>query len=187
LGGFVVIQPSEATHLVMDKLSRTPKFILALCTVKHILTTAWLLESQKTRKFAEESKFPLREDEFDETFKCDITNVINKPIEERTKLFNGITFYMTPGVQPSRTVLTEMIEICGGKVDKNRKSYASIQEIHKERPYSYLVLTAMNDLHLVYYLLQAEKNLNIVCSTELVLTSIMRQKVEVLEHLVKIN
>lgn len=171
----------------MGRLVRTPKFITALITVKYILSIGWLTESQKIGKFAEESKFPLCDESFNEMFKCDIPKVLSIPRMERAKLFDGITFYMTPGVQPSRSVLTEMIEMCGGKVDKNRKSYISIQEIHKEKPYSYLVLTAMNDLHLVYYLLQAEKNLNIVCSTELVLTSIMQQKINVMEHLVKIN
>lgn len=171
----------------MGRLVRTPKFITALITVKYILSIGWLTESQKIGKFAEESKHPLCDESFNEMFKCDISQVLTVPGSERSKLFDGTTFYMTPGVQPGRSVLTEMIEMCGGRVDKNRKSYVSIQEIHKEKPYSYVVLTAMNDLHLVYYLLQAEKNLNIVCNTELVLTSIMQQKLDVLGHLVKID
>lgn len=186
LGGLVVSSAAEATHLVMEKLVRTCKLISSLVTVKHLLTPEWILESQRLNKFADEAKHGLRDEAFNKMFKCDISEVLLCG-EMRKKLFEGTTFFLTPCVKPSRGALTEMIELCGGKVEKNRRSYVSIQEMHNQKNYSYLVLTVPNDLHLVYYLLQSEKTLNVVCSTEVVLTAIMRQKLEVEEFLVKID
>ncbi|CAK1541736.1 unnamed protein product [Leptosia nina] len=186
LGGLVVTSAAEATHLVMEKLVRTCKLVSCLITVKHLLTTEWVAESQRHNKFADEAKFALRDEEFNKTFKCDVDEVLLGG-EQRKKLFEGITFFLTPCVKPAKASLTEMIELCGGKVEKNRRSYVSIQEMHNARPYSYLVLTVPNDLHLVYYLLQSEKTLNVVCSTEVVLSAIMRQKLAIEEFLVKID
>lgn len=177
---------AEATHLIMEKLVRTSKFISCLVTVKHMLSPEWVQESQRLNKFADEAQYGLRDDNFNKMFKCDISEVLLCG-EQRKKLFDGITFFLTPCVKPSRGALTEMIELCGGKVEKNRRSYVSINEMHHQKPYSYLVLTVPNDLHLVYYLLQSEKTLNVVCSTELVLSAIMRQKLEIDEFLVKID
>ncbi|XP_047538445.1 PAX-interacting protein 1 isoform X1 [Vanessa atalanta] len=186
LGGLVVTSASEATHLVMEKLVRTCKLVSCLITVKHLLAPEWVLESQRLNKFADEAEHGLRDEAFNETFNCDIDEVLLCG-EQRKKLFEGMTFFLTPCVKPSKAGLTEMIELCGGKVEKNRRSYVSIQEMHNQKPYSYLVLTVPNDLHLVYYLLQSEKTLNVVCSTEVVLSAIMRQKLEIEQFLVKID
>jgi PAX-interacting protein 1 len=182
----VVTSAAEATHLVMEKLVRTCKLVSCLVTVKHLVSTEWILESQRLNKFADEAQHELRDDSFNAMFKCDISEVLLCG-EQRKRLFEGITFFLTPCVKPSRSALTEMIQLCGGKVEKNRRSYVSIQAMHNQRPYSYLALTVPNDLHLVYYLLQSEKTLNVVCSTEVVLSAIMRQKLEVEEFLVKID
>lgn len=182
----MVTSAAEATHLVMDKLVRTCKLVSCLVTVKHLLSPEWVLESQRLNKFADEAKHGLRDEAFNKVFSCDVSELLLCG-EQRKKLFDGVTFFLTPCVKPARGALTEMIELCGGKVEKNRRSYVSIQEMHNQRPYSYLVLTVPNDLHLVYYLLQSEKTLNVVCSTEVVLSAIMRQKLQVEEFLVKID
>ncbi|XP_050667446.1 PAX-interacting protein 1-like [Leptidea sinapis] len=186
LGGLVVTSAAEATHLVMDKLARTCKLVSCLITVKHLLTTDWVTESQRINKFADEAEFALRSETFNSTFRCDIDEVLLSG-ETRKKLFEGITFYLTPCVKPAKASLTEMIELCGGRVEKNRRSYVSIQEMHSQKPFSYLVLTVPNDLHLVYYLLQSEKTLNVVCNTEVVLSAIMRQRLEIEEFLVRLE
>lgn len=186
LGGLVVTNPGEATHLVMEKLVRTSKLVSCLVTVKHLLSPEWVYESQRLNKFADEAKHGLRDENFNKMFKCDISEVLLSG-EGRKRLLEGVTFFLTPCVKPSRGALKEMIELCGGKVEKNRRSYVSIQEMHNQKPYSYLVLTVPNDLHLVYYLLQSEKTLNVICSTEVVLSAIMRQKLDVEEFLVKID
>lgn len=177
---------AEATHLIMEKLVRTSKLVSCLVTVKHLLSPEWVLESQRLNKFADEAQFGLKDESFNKMYKCDVSEVLLCG-EQRRKLFEGITFFLTPCVKPSRSQLTEMIELCGGKVEKKRRSYVSIHELHNQKPFSYLVLTVPNDLHLVYYLLQTEKTLNVVCSTEVVLSAIMRQKLDIEEFLVKID
>lgn len=186
LGGSVVSQASEATHLVMSRLVRTHKLVGALVTVSHVLSPSWLQTSQRIGRFAREEDFPLRDEEFEKTHQCELSALLALG-ERRRTLFRGLTFYMTPGVRPGRGILSAMVELCGGRVDKSRRSLASIQELLRERPASYFVLTVPNDLHLVYYLLQAERKLDVVCSTEVVMSSIMRHKLLVDQHLVKVD
>jgi PAX-interacting protein 1 len=70
-------------------------------------------------------------------------------------IYQGKTFYMTPGVVPSPSVLADIIESAGGKVEKNRRSLKTIQEAN-QKEYSYFVITVANDLHLLRDLIKCE-------------------------------
>lgn len=168
----------------MSRLVRTHKLIGALITVSHVLSPSWLQTSQRIGRFAREEDFPLRDEEFEKTHQCELSELLALG-ERRRTLFRGLTFYMTPGVRPGPSFLSSMVELCGGQVDKSRRSLASIQELLRERPASYLVLTVQNDLHLVNYLLQAR--LDVVCSTEMVMSSIMRHKLLVDQYLLEVD
>jgi PAX-interacting protein 1 len=70
-------------------------------------------------------------------------------------IYQGKTFYTTPGVVPSPSVLADIIESAGGKVEKNRRSLKTIQEAN-QKEYSYFVITVANDLHLLRDLIKCE-------------------------------
>jgi PAX-interacting protein 1 len=70
-------------------------------------------------------------------------------------IYQGKVFYITPGVIPSPSVLADVIESAGGKVEKHRRSLKSIQELN-QKEYTYFVITVGNDLHLLRDLIRNE-------------------------------
>lgn len=76
---------------------------------------------------------------------CKVHQVLSNP--NRHKLFKGKIFYVTPGVtRPSVFIVRQVIESAGGTVEKQRRSLRAIRELG---PYTYIVITCNNDLHLV--------------------------------------
>lgn len=190
LGGIVVAEPEQATHLVMTRLMRTCKLLACLCTVRYALSSNWVIESAKAGQFVPESEHPLRSKEFEE-FKCDIKKVLHSPM--RRTLFVGKTFFLTPSVRPVIKEMVQLIELSGGTVEKSRRSAAKIQETNSQSPDSYIILTCANDLHLLNDLTRSNKVNRIInkaslwqiCTTELVMKSIMSQSIDFDAHAIK--
>uniref|UniRef100_A0A1B0CG64 PAX-interacting protein 1 n=2 Tax=Lutzomyia longipalpis TaxID=7200 RepID=A0A1B0CG64_LUTLO len=183
LGGIVVQNPLEATHLVMTRLTRTQKLMLAICVVRHVVSTNWLMDSAKEGHFLPLDAYFIRDAAFEENFNCNIHETVKNP--NRGQLFNGKTFYMTPSVRPSVRELSQMIEVSGGKVDKARRSVVKIQEANAQSPDSYIILSCANDLHLLSDLTRSGKQNRIICTTEFVMRSIMTQKIDIEPHILK--
>lgn len=177
LGGRVTSDPKEVTHLVMTRQGRTMKFIYGLCLAKFIVKSSWLEESARAGHFVSEDKHIMQESQQD--FICDVEKVIKSPI--RKALFAGKFFFITPSVRPSFAYLRNLIELCGGKVEKNRRSLAKIQEQNEQAANSYIIISCPDDLQLIGF-----KNfVCYVCTTELILQSIMEQAINILPHSLK--
>ena len=71
-------------------------------------------------------------------------------------LFQGKTFYITPSVVPSRSVLREIIENSGGKVASQRKSLKAINEVNQMDDNAYIVISCAADLHLIADLIKSK-------------------------------
>lgn len=178
-GGSVVVDPAEATHLVMSRLVRTTKLLQCLCTVSHVLTSDWLVDSVAAGELLPEEKYLLRDPAFEREFKCDLQVVVKSG--SRRRLFEGRTFYMTPSVKPSPKVLTRLIELSGGRVEKSRRSLLKIHEANAHSPNSYVVLSCSGDLHLLADILRSKQHNRIVSTTEFVMESIMSQTIKDME------
>lgn len=153
------------------------KFIYGLCLAKFIIKSTWLEESARAGYFVSEEKHTMQEPQQD--FTCDVEKVINSP--NRKALFEGKFFFITPSVRPSFAYLRNLIELCGGKVEKNRRSVAKIQEQIEQSTNSYIIISCPEDLQLVGF-----KNfVCYVCTTELVLQSIMEQAINIPPHSLK--
>nr|CAG4651638.1 EOG090X027U [Triops cancriformis] len=136
LGGVIANTNKDASHLIMSKLQRTAKLLCCLPFVKHIVTPRWLVDSLQAGKFLDEEPYVLKDEEFDSQFNCNIAEVLLKP--KRDQLFKGKTFWVSPGVCPSRTMLQEIIEASGGVVEQERSSLKSVTEKCKANPKSFL-------------------------------------------------
>lgn len=100
--------------------------------------------------FSDEAPYTIEEVEIEGgTVKCNVAKVLQ--MKDRSQLFKGKIFYLTPGVVPAVSALREIIECAGGTVEKQRKSFKVIQEM---RPRTYLPITCSDDLHLVADLIQ---------------------------------
>lgn len=179
----MVTDSAHVTHLVLTRLVRSLKLLTALPTAEHIVSSRWLIDSAQAGHFvpitaAYEWNDPL----FRETFGCDIQCTIRSPI--RQSLFTGKTFYMTPSVNPKYKDLQRLIELCGGKVERQRRSMARIADGQAQDPDAYIILSCTKDLHLLADLLRGKTN-RIICASEFVLTSIMTQTIDIEKHIIK--
>lgn len=184
MGGSIAKTLKEATHLVMGQLGRTNKLINAITLGLIIIPDTWVRQCDTERKFVPESAFKFDTKDFDEMYKCDLNKTLSMPI--RNKLFTNRAFYITPSVFPTASELKEMIELAGGVVEKKRRSLPQIEAVNATVPYTYIILTAQNDLHLVYDCLK-HSNQKIVASSEVVFNSVLNQIVNVDDYLVKVN
>lgn len=168
----------------MPQLKRTHKLLCCLCIGTYIIPDSWLKDSYTAGKFLDESNYSHDTKEFNSEFKCDFNQTIST--NNRNKLFEGKHFFVTPSVVPRKKELIELIECSGGMVEKNRRTLAQIEATNVNSPYSYVILTHENDLHLVADLLKNKKDkIRIVCNSELILSAILKQTFEVEPYAVK--
>lgn len=182
LGGEVVTEPKNATHLVLTHLVRTYKLLYALCSVDHIVSSKWIVDSAKAGKFLRPDEYTLNDEQFRKQYNCDIQEVIKSTI--RKTLFSGKTFFVTPSVRPKHKEVVQLIEFCGGKVEAKRRTAVQIAQANNQQPDSYIILTCTQDLHLVHDLLKVGKPNRVICATELVLAAIMHQKIDFESHII---
>ena len=69
---------------------------------------------------------------------------------------------MTPNVEPSRKALTELISLCSGQVEKQRRSVKAIQELNKVTQ-TYIVISCYNDLALIADVFRAKIGKLLTC------------------------
>lgn len=173
-------EPETATHLVLTHLVRTYKLLFSLCSVEHIISSKWIVDSAKAGKFLRPDEYTLSEENFRKLYDCNIQEVIKSTT--RKTLFAGKTFFVTPSVRPKHKDMVKLIEFCGGKVETKRRTAVQIAQANSQQPDSYIILTCPQDLHLMHDLLKASKPNRFICSTEFVLAAIMLQKIEFEPH-----
>ncbi|KAF5294347.1 hypothetical protein FQR65_LT10800 [Abscondita terminalis] len=185
LGGSMAHSHQDCTHLVMPYLGRTNKLLHCICVGVPILPESWLRDSHSAHKFLDPSNYSLDTKDFNSEYKCDFNQTLMT--RNRNKLFEGKFFYITPSVFPSKDVLTELIQSCGGCVEKHRRTLSQIEATNINSPYSYIVLTHANDLHLVYDILRNKKDkIRTVCNVELIYSAILKQTFEIEPYSVQV-
>lgn len=169
----------------MPRLIRSQKLMLAITRGVHIVPESWLRDSAATNQFLEESNHTFDTKDFNSLYKCDFAQTLNT--KNRGKLFEGKFFFVTPSVFPSKRDVVELIQACGGVVERIRRTSAQIEATNINSPYSYVIITHENDLHLVADLLRNKKEkVRIVCNAELIYSAILKQTFEVEPFTVKV-
>lgn len=147
LGGGLANNNREATHLVMPTLMRTPKLLCCLPFVKFIVSPAWIQESMQQGQFVNEQPYLLKDSELERKMNLDFSKLLATPF--RDQLFKGKTFYITPSVVPSRSLLRDIIECSGGKVAAQPKSMKAVSEMTQKDQNAYVVISCSTDFHLL--------------------------------------
>lgn len=168
----------------MTRLTRTCKLLQCLCRVNHVVSSDWLTESASAGELLPEDKFQIHDPKFELMFKADIHQAVKST--SREQLFEGRTFHMTPSVRPTAKEMTKLIELCGGKVEKARRSLLKIHEANTAHPNSYIILSCPPDLHLLADIMRSKQHSRIICTTEFVMRSVMNQRVMDMEpHIIR--
>lgn len=152
LGAGLATTNREATHLVMPTLIRTPKLLCCIPVVKYILSPRWIQESAQQGKLLDEQAYLLKDSELERKMDFNLLKVLSMP--QRSQLFKGKTFYITPSVVPSRSVLREIVECSGGKALIQPKSVKSILELTQKDENAFIVISCSTDFHLLADLLK---------------------------------
>ncbi|GAB6029827.1 PAX-interacting protein 1 [Chamberlinius hualienensis] len=172
LGGLIAKNYKECTHLVTDTVCRTVKFMCALNVCKHVVSKSWILESAKENRFIDEKPHILQDPTNENQFGCFIQEIVSRT--DRTLIFKDLTFYVTPSVMPSYSLVKEVIESAGGTVVLKCPPFKDIISANKNST-NIVVITCDNDGHLCREMIK--KNIG-VYNVEFVFTGVMRQELE---------
>lgn len=162
----------------MPHLARSHKLFFAIAKGAQVVSEQWLKDSHAANQFLPENTYNLNSKDFNYEYKCDIDQTFLT--RNRNRLFEGKFFFVTPSVFPSKKVVVELIQSCGGVVERIRRSSSQIEATSINSPYSYFIVTHENDLHLVADLLKNKKDkMKIVCNVELIFSAVLKQTFEV--------
>ncbi|KAM3588887.1 regulator of Ty1 Transposition [Umbelopsis sp. WA50703] len=114
----------DCTHLVVDKVSRTPKFICAINMGLQIVTSDWITASIKSGNLQEESDYQLHDTEGETKWEFSVSDSLNKARDSAVisknrqvgTLLQGYDIHVTKNTEPSVSVLKTIVECAGGKV-----------------------------------------------------------------------
>ncbi|CDZ98130.1 Signaling protein SWIFT and related BRCT domain proteins [Phaffia rhodozyma] len=177
IGAVVVISPADCTHLVTRTIARTEKFLCALSVSPFIVSQAWVTSSIKAGKLLDEEPFLLSDGEAEEKYNFSLKQSLEraKSLASQGGLLAGKLFYATKNVETDYQVLKRIIESAGGQLT-NKIPHA---KIFIDKPDDCFLISAEADRDLWRPL----KNKGVTAySRELILTSILAQKLEFSKH-----
>lgn len=170
--------PVNCTHLIVDRISRTPKFICAFSHAKHILSYKWLVESHEAKNLLDESLFNLQDEIGESKFSLKLAYSLMKRKKYGRLLFDGFVFFVSPSVVAEVSSLKEMIESAGATMI-TRKLPSKLQliamKVEKKR---FVVVTCDQDLHLCSALDVTIPRVGV----EFILSGILRQDIDFEAH-----
>ncbi|XP_043273324.1 uncharacterized protein [Venturia canescens] len=175
LGGIVVTDPSKATVLITDKVRRTFKFLCAVAQGIKVVSVNWLIESIDAGHFLDCENFILRDPEAEKKFKFKLAKSLQAA--RTNKLLTGFTILVTPKVnQPEIHEIKGMVEAAGGRV--------LVRAGNRSWSDKMVIISQKDDLAAAKaFLSKAPKGLKpSVQSTEFLLTGILRQEVNLVDH-----
>ncbi|KAL3842636.1 hypothetical protein ACJMK2_020627, partial [Sinanodonta woodiana] len=78
LGGTVVENPRNCSHLVAPSISRTMKFFVAINVCQYIMDKQWLENSMQQNRFIDETNYMLRDPKSEADINCSMVRSLEK-------------------------------------------------------------------------------------------------------------
>ncbi|KAG8695864.1 hypothetical protein FRC09_008881 [Ceratobasidium sp. 395] len=114
LGVSFTEDPAACTHLVVNSIGRTEKFLCALPVCNHVVSMKWIQESIKAGKLLRESDYILKDPENEKKYQFNLAESIKRIKANGGNLFKGHTFYLTDNLGVDSKTLQRVIEASGG-------------------------------------------------------------------------
>uniref|UniRef100_A0A1B0FAX3 Mediator of DNA damage checkpoint protein 1 n=1 Tax=Glossina morsitans morsitans TaxID=37546 RepID=A0A1B0FAX3_GLOMM len=171
----VVEDPLDSELLIMDKGSRTYKFLLAMAKGIPIVTTEWIKKVNERRALLPFKNDFFSDPVFESKYKFSVLKSLGMARSKR--LFQGYRFFTTSKIRPQPGEIRNIIECAGGYV---HNEYDKV--IEKKEGKIYLV-SCSDDTKDWHILRRRYKNITIVPS-EAIMSAIMRQDVTILDKIV---
>ncbi|KAH6579179.1 hypothetical protein BASA60_003363 [Batrachochytrium salamandrivorans] len=171
LGGTIVYNWEECTHLVTDRIRRTVKFLCAISAGKHILDIKWLEASKKEGKFSVEAKYLLKDQKTEKLYKFTLKKTLAAVWKTgHSLLFSGRQFFSTANVKPGHDELREILNAAGGDLIMEES------ELTKDT----IIIADLADTDKCSQLQKMGYSLQ---SVECVLTGILRQEMDLISSI----
>jgi len=116
LGGLVVSDISQASHLIASSMRKTLKFVCAINQCRYIVSIDWLIKSKESSNFLDEQEFILQDQHIEQSYHFSLKDTMNQIQSSKSKIFDDIGFYVMDDVQPSSEEMKAMIRSAGGKI-----------------------------------------------------------------------
>ena len=118
LGGQLVTDVKECTHLITNKVRKTYKFLSCLSRGAHILNDRWLEESNKSKMFLNTTTFALQDAQSEKHYKFTLQTSLQKA--KMTPLLSDWKFLLvhedSPNEELSRDDIKLIIECASGEL-----------------------------------------------------------------------
>lgn len=121
LGASFTDNPDEATHLVVNSISRTEKFLCALPQCQYVISMRWIEDSIKHGKLLKESNYKLTDPANEERYKVNLAQSLDKIKANGGKLLAGHTFWLVGTIGADVNSITRVIQASGGKAQRELK------------------------------------------------------------------
>lgn len=148
LGGKLVTDYKECTHLISSKAERTAKFVCAFNYANYILVPDWLIKSKESGCFLSEQDYFLNDQLNEEHFGFSIKESFERRSRRKHHLFDEMIFFITRSCVPSYKIIMEIVKSAGGMAITNK--IPSIQQIEqmKRTNTKFVVISCQRDLYL---------------------------------------
>ncbi|KAG3205756.1 hypothetical protein PC128_g1199 [Phytophthora cactorum] len=166
---------TKATHVIAPQLKRTVKLLCGISCCKHILGERWLDESARVGAAVDEQANCLRDEEAEDKWQFDLSSTMyGVSTEQRQRLLAGYSVFIInhKSVLPPAKDLVKIVDCAGGKASSKGKPGTNDLVITSEAALA--VATVRKQL--------ASANPDRIYSPELILSSILQQRVERDKH-----
>uniref|UniRef100_T1K2U0 PAX-interacting protein 1 n=1 Tax=Tetranychus urticae TaxID=32264 RepID=T1K2U0_TETUR len=176
LGLTLINEYNKCTHLIVNRIVRTSKFMCAFNYADHILTSDWIVDSFKRSHLLDESQYILSDHKGEQLYGFDLKESLERRKARKTPLFKDHVFYITRSCLPSFKILKEIAESAGATVTKKGPSPKQLHALKKRRnDIAFVVISKEEDLHTCDLFFEKETP---VLNSEFILHSLLRQQIE---------
>ncbi|XP_074597245.1 uncharacterized protein LOC141852221 isoform X2 [Brevipalpus obovatus] len=175
LGITVTNDHTQCTHLVMDRVARTVKFMCALSYVNYVVHPDWLVSCSKRGHLVDETPFLLKDSKAETMFGFDLKECLEMRKARGTPLFQSFLFCITKSCVPSQKILKEIAESAGAiGVTRKLPSIKQLKQLERRKDVKFVVITKEEDLPICQIFFSRSIP---VLNTEFLLHSLLTQEI----------
>ncbi|VDB95817.1 unnamed protein product [Peniophora sp. CBMAI 1063] len=172
LGMKLVSDVKQCTHLVTNRIARTPNFLLAMAVAPIIVDQSWLDACVKKGRIlpTDAGEYDLNDPATEAKYDFKLAEAIKRAADNKGTLFEGMTFHVTRSVEVDHKVLRGAIVAHGGTMIDNATLSERTLQGKKEH---YVIASPADDRKFPLLL----KGGHTIYTPELVLTSALVQEI----------
>lgn len=169
---------SEAHVLVAKGLTRTEKMLCAIAKGLDIVSVSWIKTMIRKRERIDPKAYVLQDRTRELQWSMSLPQVLSRSQRDPSSLLRGHTFYIFRQTEPSRDVLTRVIEAAGGSVE-HATSKTDARVLASDQSHVIGSAADQNAIHaLQSHYTKTHGSPLVVYTAEVVLAGVLRQQMD---------